>query len=172
MRDAYPFLQNLKAANHQGDKCYLLDTYDVYGYFPVFTETNPLAMIRNTIYEAFNAHLKMPNAIVIVAGTDLLTQDKLFLPSELEKKLRWILKEITIAVTTRKSDLKPKNFTFGEPRIIWIKSFKTTESHVIPNENILKFNNLLRRTCASKSFLCSRIRTLHHNFNLVVKPIW
>lgn len=91
MRDAYSFLQNLKAAFLHGDKCYLQETYNSFGYYPVFTETNPLSMIRNTAVEGLNAHLKMPNAIVIIASNKIISQDPLFLPSEIERKLRWIL---------------------------------------------------------------------------------
>lgn len=151
MRDAYPFLQNLKSAFLHGETCYLMETYDVYGYYPSFTETNPLTMIRNSATDGFNAHLKMPNAIVIVSGTALLTQDPLFLPSELERKVRWIIKEILALIMTRKSQLLPKNFTFGEPRIIWVRTVQTHSGDPVATDTMLKFNNLLHRICSAKA---------------------
>lgn len=151
MRDGYHCLQNQKTAAQHGDVCYLQDTYDTYGYHPVFTDKNPLAMIRNTAIEAFNSHLKMPNAIVIIAGTDLITQDPLFLPSEIDKKIRWIIREIMAAVECRKSNLKPKNFTFGEPRIMWVRACQVKTGDPVPWENITKFNNILYRICAGKA---------------------
>lgn len=151
MRDAYPSLQNLKAAFIHGEKCYLQETYDSFGYFPVFTEKNTLSMIRNATVEGLNAHLKLPNAIVILMGNQIITEDPLFLPSELEKKLRWILREIMAAIATRKSMLLPKNFTFGEPRIIWIKNFQTHVGDPVDPECLTKYNNLLKRICAPKA---------------------
>lgn len=151
MRDAYPFLQNHKTASMHGQSSYLMDTYDPYGYFPTFTESNPLTMIRNSVAEGLNVHLKLPNAIVVIAGTSLITQDELFLPSELEKKIRWIMKEILALLMTRKSHLLPKNFTFGEPRIIWIRAMQTHTGDPVPTEMITKFNNILHRICAGKA---------------------
>lgn len=151
IRDAYPALQNLQAAARHGEQCYLQDMYDTYGYYPDFTETNPIAMIRNTVIAGLNAHLKMPNAIIVLCGTDLITQDPVFLPSELEKKVRWVLREVMAAISTRKSLLLPKNFTYGEPRLIWIKSFQTTVGDPVPPAYINKFNNLLYRACAGKA---------------------
>lgn len=151
MRDAFPALQNAQAAARHGEQCYLQDTYDTYGYYPVFTDKNPISMIRNAAIAGLNAHLKMPNAIVILCRTDLITQDPVFLPSELEKKVRWVLREIMVALSTRKSLLLPKNFIFREPRIIWIKAFQTTMGDPVPEALITKFNNLLYRACAGKA---------------------
>lgn len=151
MRDAYPSLQDLQAAAMHGERCYIQDMYDTYGYYPVFTDTNPIAMIRNAVVSGLNYHLKMPNAIVILAGTQIIDQDPLFLPSELERKVRWVLREITAAIASRKSLLSPKHFTFGEPRIIWVRLFQTTMGDPVPQTNIIKFNNLLQRACAGKA---------------------
>lgn len=151
VRDAYPFLQNQQAAFRHGDKTYLQSTYDTFSYFPVFTESNPLSMVRSAVIEGFNRRKRFPNAIVILMGDLLLLQDPLFLPSELERKIRWIMREVTTIITTMKSLVNPKSFTFGEPRIIWVRSFQTTAGNPIPMENLLKFNNILRRVCATKA---------------------
>lgn len=151
MRDAHPALQKLNFTYEKGDKNYLMSNYDVFCYYLVFTEQNPLTMIRNSLVEGLNACFKMPSAIVILCGDLIMTHDDLFLPSEIERKIRWILRDIMAAIAARKSMLSPKAFTFGEPRIIWIKAFQTRTNNHIPQENLLRYNNILRRVCHNKA---------------------
>lgn len=108
-------------------------------------------MIRNAVIEGLNSRARLPNAIVIITGDQFLTTDPLFLPSELEKKVRWVLRELSAAIDTRKSLLKPKCFIFGEPRIMWVRMFQCTAGDPVSQENINKFNNLLYRVCCGKA---------------------
>lgn len=151
LRDAHPFLQKLEYEYQHGQHNYLHATYDAYAFYPDFTEDNPLVMIRNAVVSGFNLRPRFPNAIIILTGTLLLSQDELFLPSELDKKVRWIIREISNTISTMKSLVKPKCFTFGEPRIFWVKNFQTAVGDPIPPEHLLKFNNLVRRIAAGKA---------------------
>lgn len=108
-------------------------------------------MVRNAAIEGFNRHLKFPNAIIILCGDDFVNEDKYYLPSELEKKVRWVLRELDTAVKVRKSLVEPKCFTFGQPRIFWVRAFQASKNNNIPPDNLLKFNNMLRRVCAAKA---------------------
>lgn len=159
LRDTYPYLQRIMQNQSSAEEIYLQATYDVYAFYPDFTQDNVLSMVRNAVVSGLNSQPRFPSAIVILIGNLLLVQDKLFLPSELEKKVRWILREINSAITTRKSLLKPKCFTYGEPRIIWVKSFQTQVGDLVKPENLLKFNNLLRRICASKAIYTPGLRS-------------
>lgn len=143
LRDTYPFLQRLQQNQTSSNAIYLHSTYDVFAFFLDFTQTNVLMMVRNAAVTGLNTQTRLPSAIIILLGDLLLTHDQLFLPSELEKKVRWILRDISAAIATKKSLLNPKCFTFGEPRIIWVKAFQTTVGDKINKDNLLKFNNLL-----------------------------
>lgn len=152
MREAYPALQQLRDDYHNGQHNYIHSMYNIYGFYPDFTQKNEMAMIRNAVIEGFNQHLKFPNAIIVLCNEDFITEDELFLPSEMEKKIRWVLRDITAAINIRKSLMEPKCFTFGQPRIIWVRAFQTHKLEKVSDQNMMKFNNMLRRIGRSKAF--------------------
>lgn len=151
LRDAHSYLQAMEYAYKHGDHNYLHATYDTYVFYPDFTETNYISMITNSVTKGFNSRPRFPNAIIIVTGTGIIVEDELFLPSELEKKIRWVFREIASTIATCKSLVKPKCFTFGEPRIFWVKNFQTTSGDPVPSEYLVKFNNLVRRVASGKA---------------------
>lgn len=151
VREAYPFLQQLGDDFKNGQHNYLFHTYDIYCHYPDFTQTNEMAMVRNAAIEAMNKHDRMPSAIIIICGGDFVNEDPLYLPSEIEKKIRWILRDITSAISIKKSLIPPKCFTFGEPRIFWIRGFQTAKGNDVAPDVLLKFNNMLKRICSSKA---------------------
>lgn len=152
IRNAFPYLQQLQQEHDTGRENYLHSHYDTYVFYPNFTETNVLTMIRNGFVERLNRRLKLPNDPVIIITTDqLLIEDPLYLPSEVDHKLKWILRELDAAIKVRKSSLPTKAYTFGEPRIMWVRAFQNTRANYISDEIMLKFNNMLRKTCMAKA---------------------
>lgn len=127
LREAYPFLQQLGDDYKNGQYNYLHYTCDMYAFYPDFTMQNEMSMIHNAAIEGFNQHHKFPNAIVILCDEHFITEDPLFLPSELEKKIRWVLRDIDSAIKIRKSLMEPKCFTLGQPRIIWVRGFSSSQ---------------------------------------------
>lgn len=123
----------------------------MYGFYPAFTETNVLKMIRNTLVEGLNARLKLPSIIVVLCADQLLLEDPLYLPSELERKVKWVLREVCKLIQTRKTSLHTKSFTLGEPRIMWVRAFQNSKRNDTDKENLLKFNNMLCRICIAKA---------------------
>lgn len=150
-RDAYPYLQQMDQDHKRGCENYLQENYDHYAYFPCFTDKNVLAMIRNAFVEGLNRRLKLPNAVIILFGEQLLREDPLFLPSEFERKLKWLIRELDVNIKIRKGSLPPKAYNLGQPRIMFVQAFRTCKSSLINPDQLLKFNNLLRRTCITKA---------------------
>lgn len=150
-RDAYPYLQQLDQEHKKGCENYLYANYDHYVYFPSFTETNVLKMARNTLIEGLNRRVKLPNTVIVLLGEQIITEDPLFLPSEFERKFKWLLREWDVNIRLRKSSLPPKAYTMGQPRIMWVQGFRTRRGSKVDQDNLLKYNNLLRRTCMAKA---------------------
>lgn len=152
VRHAYPYLQQYQEDYEKsGEFNYLHYTYDVYGYYPDFTENNILTMVRSTLVEAMNKRTKLPSTIIILLSEKFITQDPLYLPSELDGKLKWILRECSTAIKIRKSSLPPKTYSFGEPRIMLVRAFQNSLANKINPNNLQKFNNMLMRTCMAKA---------------------
>lgn len=150
-RIAYPYLQQLELDHKKGCENYLEENYDHYAYYPSFTETNVLSMIRNAFVEGLNRRARLPNAVIIILGEQFLTEDPTYLPSEFERKIKWILREIDILVKIRKGNLPPKAYVLGQPRIMWVQAFRTRRGSAVHSDQLLKFNNLLRRMCMAKA---------------------
>lgn len=151
IRQAYPYLQQMQDEYTAGRDNYLHGNYDTYMFYPNFAENNVLTMVRNGMIEALNNRLKLPSAVIILTNDQLIVEDPLYLPSEIDRKLKWILREIDAAVKIRKSCLPPKAYVFGEPRIMWVRAFQNTRADNIPKETLLKFNNMLCRICMAKA---------------------
>lgn len=150
-RDAYPYLQQLDMEHKKGFENYLYANYDHYAYFPSFTETNVLKMARNSLIDGLNRRAKLPNAVIVLLGEQIIVEDPLFLPSEFERKFKWLLREWDVNIKLRKSSLPSKAYTMGQPRIMWVQGFRTRRGSKINPDHLLKFNNLLRRTCMAKA---------------------
>lgn len=120
-------------------------------FYPNFAETNVLTMVRNGLIEALNQRMRFPSAVVILTSDQLIVEDPLYLPSEIDRKIKWILREIDAAVKIRKSLLPSKSYTLGEPRIMWVRAFQNTRANNVPTDMMLKFNNMLRRICMAKA---------------------
>lgn len=88
---------------------------------------------------------------MILISDQIIIEDPLYLPSEIDRKIKWVLREIDSAVKIRKSLLPLKAYTFGEPRIMWVRAFQNTRANYIPMDILLKYNNMLRKTCMSKA---------------------
>lgn len=150
-RIAYPYLQQLEQDHKMGYENYLHENYDHYAYFPSFTESNVLAMIRNAFIEGLNKRCKLPNVVIILTDEQLLTEDPLYLPSEFERKIKWVIRELDINIKIRKGSLPSKAYVMGQPRIMWVQAFRTKRGSKIHPDQLLKFNNILRRTCMAKA---------------------
>lgn len=150
-RLAYPYLQQLDQDHKRGRENYLQENYDHYGYFPSFTESNVLTMVRNTFIEGMNKRVRLPNAIVILLSEQILVEDPLYLSSEFERKIKWVIRELDVNIKIRKGSLPSKAYVMGQPRIMWVQAFRTCKGSKIHPDQLLKFNNLLRRTCMSKA---------------------
>lgn len=122
-------------------------------------------MIRNCFVEALNRRLKFPSAVIILTSDQLIIEDPLYLPSEVDRKLKWIIRELDAAVKIRKSSLPLKAYKFGEPRIMWVRAFQNTRANYISNEILMKFNNMLRKTCMAKAIYT--IPTVKYNDTVV-----
>lgn len=151
MQMAYPYLQKLDGEHKRGYPNYLQENYDHYCFFPAFTETNVLKMLRNTLVEGLNRRVKLPNCIIVLCSENFVTEDPLYLPSELEKKLKWIVQEFTSLINIRKSLLPPKAYVLGDPRIMWVQAFNSTRRNKLHGDQLQKFNNLLKRICGAKA---------------------
>lgn len=151
IRTAYPYLQQIQRDHDGGRLNYLHTTYDTYVYYPVFTEINVLTMIRSCLVEGLNKRNKLPNAIIILLSDQLIMEDPLYLPSEIDRKLKWIIREVTSLIKMRKSLLPTKAYIFGEPRIMFVRCFQNTRANYIPSEVLMKYNNMLRKVCISKA---------------------
>lgn len=149
--EVHIYLQQIQQDHDTGKENYLHSEYDTYVFYPNFTETNVLTMIRNGFIEAANRRLKFPSAVVILISDQIIVEDPLYLPSEIDRKIKWILRELDSAVKIRKSLLPTKAYTFGELRIMWVRAFQNTRANYIPPDIILKYNNMLRKTCMSKA---------------------
>lgn len=151
IRNACPYLQQIQQDHELGRCNYLHSEYDTFVYFPTFTETNVLTMVRNCFVEALNRRSRFPSAVVILLSDQLIIEDPLYLPSEIDRKIKWILRELDAAIKIKKSLLPTKAYTFGEPRIMWVRMFQNTRANYIPTDILLKFNNMLRKTCIAKA---------------------
>lgn len=151
VRDSYPYLQAMEDEHLQGYTNYLHQNYDVYAFYPKFTDKNILSMIRESFVEGLNKRSKLPNCVIVLYSETFLTEDPLYLPSEMERKLKWLMRELNSLVQIRKSQLPTKAYNFGEPRFMWARAFQNTLSRNIDPLNLLKFNNLLRRLCISRA---------------------
>lgn len=151
VRSAYPYLQQLQQGHDAGQTNYLHSHYDTYIFYPNFNEGNVLTMVRNAFVEAMNRRLKFPSAVVILISDQIIMEDPLYLPSEIDRKIKWILREIDATVKIRKSLLPTKAYVFGEPRIMWVRGFQNTKANYIPDEILLKYNNMLRKICMAKA---------------------
>lgn len=134
-----------------GHENYLHNGYDTYVFYPAFTEMNVLTMVRNGFVEALNKRLKFPSAVVILISDQIIMEDPLYLPSEIDRKIKWILREIDAAIKIRKSLLPLKAYTFGEPRVMWVRGFQNTRANYISEEIMMKYNNMLRKLCMAKA---------------------
>lgn len=167
-RLAYPYLQEMDQDHKRGFENYLQENYDHSAYYPCFTDTNVLSMIRNSFVEGLNKRPKLPSTVIILFGEQLLTEDPLFLPSEFERKIKWLIRELEVNIKIRKRSLLPKAYTMGQPRIMFVQAFRTSKSSQITTDQLLKFNNLLRRTCIAKAVYTipvddSSLRCFDHN---------
>lgn len=108
-------------------------------------------MIRNTLVEGLNRRVRLPNAIIVLCSENFIMDDPLFLPSEFERKLKWILREFMTLIEIRKSILPQKAYILGEPRIMWVQAFNNTRRNKLQPDQLQKFNNLLRRLCGMKA---------------------
>lgn len=151
VREACPYLQELQNSQDSGHANYLHSNYDTYVFYPNFTENNVLTMVRNGFIEALNKRLKMPSAVIILTSDQLIVEDPLYLPSEVDRKIKWILREIDAAIKIRKDSLPVKAYTLGEPRLMWVRAFNNTKANHVPHETLMKFNNMLRKICISKA---------------------
>lgn len=163
IREACPFLQELQKDQDSGYDNYLHSNYDTYVFYPNFTESNVLTMVRNGFVEALNKRIKMPSAVVILVSDQLIVEDPLYLPSEIDRKIKWILREIDAAVKIRKSTLPVKAYTMGEPRIMWVRAFQNTKANNVPPEMMLKFNNMLRKICMAKAVYMIPVNAYHQS---------
>lgn len=125
--------------------------YDTYIFYPSFTEGNVLTMVRNSLVEALNKRLKMPSAIVVLISDQIIVEDPLYLPSEIDRKLKWMLREMDSIIKIRKSVLPTKSYTFGEPRFMWVRGFNNTKANYLSSDLLMKYNNMLRKICMSKA---------------------
>lgn len=150
-RLAYPYLQQLDEDHRRGFRNYLQENYDHYVFFPSFTETNVLKMIRNCLVEGLNRRINLPDTIIVLCGEKFITEDPLYLPLEFERKIKWILREFETLIRIRKSLLPEKAYTLGQPRIMWVCAFQNTRANGIAGENLNRFNNLLKRLCSTKA---------------------
>lgn len=106
---------------------------------------------RNCFVEALNRRLKLPNAVVILLSNQLIVEDPLYLPSEVDRKLKWILRELDSSVKIRKSLLPTKAYNFGEPRIMFVRGFNNTKANYLDWDILLKYNNMLCKICMAKA---------------------
>lgn len=151
VRSAYPYLQRIQDEHDSGHENHLHGNYDVYGFYPAFTENNVLTMVRNSLVEGMNRRYKFPSAIVILLSDQIIVEDPLYLPSEVDRKIKWILCEIDSLIQIRKSSLPTKAYIFGEPCIMWLRTFQNTKANYLSHDLLLKFNNMLRKTCMAKA---------------------
>lgn len=150
-RHAFPYLQQIQQEHTLGKENYLHSNYDTYGFYPAFTETNVLTMVRNCFVEGMNRRLRLPSAVIILLSDQLIIEDPLYLPSEVDRKIKWILRELEAAVKIRKSSLPLKAYTLGEPRFMWVRAFQDTRANYLSHDLLLKFNNMLWRICMAKA---------------------
>lgn len=108
-------------------------------------------MVRNCFIEGLNRRLKFPSAVIIMLSDQIIIEDPLYLPSEVDRKIKWILRELDAAVKIRKSSMPTKSYTFGEPRFMWVRAFQNTKANYISEEILLKYNNMLRKICIAKA---------------------
>lgn len=158
-RIAFPYLQQLGEDHKRGYVNYLHENYDHYVHFPSFTETNVLKMVRNSLVEGLNRRIKLPSVIVVMCSEQILTEDPLFLPSEVERKIKWLVREIETIIKVRKGILPIKAYTLGEPRVMWVQLFQNSKANKLNGDNLQKFNNILKRICHAKAIYMLPIDT-------------
>lgn len=144
-------MQQIQQEHEHGRENYLHSTYDTYVFYPNFAETNVLTMVRNCFIEGLNRRLKFPSAVIIMLSDQIIIEDPLYLPSEVDRKIKWILRELDAAVKIRKSSMPTKSYNFGEPRFMWVRAFQNTKANYISDEILLKYNNMLRKICIAKA---------------------
>lgn len=167
-RLAYPYLQEMDQDHRRGLENYLQENYDHSAYYPCFTDTNVLSMIRNSFVEGLKKRPKLPNTVIILFGEQFIIEDPLFLPSEFERKIKWLIRELEVNIKIRKGSLPSKAYTMGQPRLMFVQAFRASKSSKITSDQLLKFNNLLRRTCMAKAVYTipvddSSLRCFDHN---------
>lgn len=160
---ALPVYQQMKTDHNNGQVLnYLESSYDTYFFDGDYRERNHLNMICNAFTRGLNERPRLPHTMVILTSNKFFLNQSTFLPSEADKKIRWILKEFDHLLRTRKEDIPYKAHQGQRTRIIWVqilplhadvwklKAAKKRDQSPYP-ERLNRFNKLLFKICEAKN---------------------
>lgn len=158
-----PIYQQLKADHNNGKTInYIESSYDTYCFDGDYRERNHLNMICNAFTRGLNERPRLPHTVVIITSGKFFAKQETFLPSEADKKIRWIFKELDHQLRSRKADIPYKSHRGLRTRIIWMQilpvhadvwkldAAKNRDKSPFP-ERLTRFNKLLGKTCVAKN---------------------
>lgn len=150
---------------------YLEASYDTYFFDGDYRERNHLNMICNAFTRALNERPRLPHTVIIITSAKFFSKQETFLPSEADKKIRWILKEMDHNLKTRKEDIPYKSHQGQRTRIIWMQVLPThadvwkldaarkRDQSPFP-ERLTRFNKLLDKICTAKNHYFLEIKDI------------
>lgn len=119
-------------------------------------------MIGNAFTRALNERNRLPHTIILITSAKFFSKQETFLPSEADKKIRWIFKEIDHLTRSRRADMPYKAHMGRRLRILWVQvlpihadvwkleAAKKRDRSPFP-ERLTRFNKLLSKICLAKN---------------------
>lgn len=167
-----PVYQSMKVDHNNGKVVnYIEASYDTYFFDGDYRERNHLNMICNAFTKGLNQRAKLPHTVIILTSGKFFNKQETFLPSEADKKIRWIFKEFDHLIRSRKQDIPYKSHQGMRTRILWVQvlpvhadlwkleAAKQRDRSPYP-ERLERFNKLLSKICMAKNHGFIEIRDI------------
>ena len=126
--------QKTRVAADKASLPFLFENFNVTKNFPAvgFNTKSIIAWIHNEGIKTFNEEDTLPKYIIVILGLNLIEASKHGGPGGkfiLKWMLQWLIKNINLAITTRKEDINAKKVgtlfpmdTF--PKVLWLKAIQ------------------------------------------------
>lgn len=167
-----PVYQQIKADHNNGKIVHYLEaSYDTYFFDGDYRERNHLSMITNAFTRGLNERARLPHTVVLLTSSKFFAKQETFLPSEADKKIRWILKQVDHLLKSRKADIPYKSHQGQWTCVVWaqilpthadmwkLQAAKRRDQSPFP-ERLTRFNKLLNKICTAKNHFFLEIKDI------------
>ena len=109
---------------------YIHDNYNVRAYWkstPSTTIKSVIGRIYNSLVEALNNNIRLPQFILVIPGRDILRKAAFYnfgASLVIGDNVEWLIDNFTKAIETRKIDMRnicPGTVASSKPKIVWVK---------------------------------------------------